>query len=93
MGQTQVQTWFAVGQTCVRPRSDPDQTQVRPELSQSTVLRGELDTSFLLKSRSVQENSCNYLVKYLIFPVLQNKLPNIFKVACESRQFRNPEFI
>ena len=30
MGQTQVQTWCAVGQTCVRPRSDPDLTRVRP---------------------------------------------------------------
>ena len=30
MGQTQVQTWFAVGQPCVRPRSDPGLAQVRP---------------------------------------------------------------
>ena len=46
----------------------------------------------LLKTRHVQKpNSCNYLIKYF-FLVLQNKLPNIFKVACESRQFRNPEF-
>ena len=29
------------------------------------MLRGELDTRFLLKSRRVQENSCNYLIEYL----------------------------
>ena len=34
-------------------------------------------------------------IKYLniyFFLVFQNKLAKIFKVACESRQFRNPDF-
>ena len=39
------------------------------------------------------QQSCNYKIfkyskKSLVF---QNKLAKIFKVACESRQFRNPE--
>ena len=34
-------------------------------------------------------------IKYLNIQkilVFENKLANVFKVACESRQFRNPEF-
>ena len=76
-----------------KPVSDPDQTRrVRPELSQSTVLRGELATG-LLQVEVFSKILATNLVSYLVFSWYCKTSCQTFSVACESRQFQNPEFI
>ena len=51
------------------------------------------DMTTLLKTKNVQKpNSCHNLINEMILSGFANKLPNIFKVVCESWQFRNPFF-
>ena len=62
------------------------------ESSQSTVLRGELATG-LLQVEVFSKILATNLVSYLVFSWYCKTSCQTFSVACESRQFQNPEFI